>query len=163
MPSQNCNTNSDQLVYLLSAMDSGNLQLDFNVSAQPRPPICEIVFINVQQAAPVPAGRNVNGCRQKINKIKAALKPELDALKAGTPIAGPVDTTPTKKAATPRKCKTKADDEGNEAEITPKKGRGRPKKTVPSPEVEQEQEDLGVKTEVKDEDEDDILKEAEQI
>ncbi|CAN9215463.1 unnamed protein product [Alternaria alternata] len=144
-------TEHEVLVYLLSVIEAGNVQLDYN-------------------NAPVPAGRNVNGCRQKINKTKLALKPEIDALKAGSPIAAAITTptggTPTKKAATPRKRKPKTDDEGNDAEITPKKGRGRPKKKAATPEIEieEDQEDLGIKSEVHGEDEeDDILKEAELI
>ncbi|KAH8634346.1 hypothetical protein IG631_09746 [Alternaria alternata] len=120
------------------------------------------------QIAPVPAGRNVNGCRQKINKTKLALKPEIDALKAGSPIAAAVTTpaggTPTKKAATPRKRKPQTDNEGNTGEVTPKKGRGRPKKNKePTPEAEEDQEDLGIKPEFGEDEVDDILKEAELI
>ncbi|CAN9210095.1 unnamed protein product [Alternaria alternata] len=145
----NAQTNSGQLVYLLSVIEAGNVQLDYNI-------------------APVPAGRNVNGCRQKINKTKLALKPEIDALKAGSPIAAAVTTpaggTPTKKAATPRKRKPKTDNEGNTGEVTPKKGRGRPKKNKePTPEAEEDQEDLGIKPEFGEDEVDDILKEAELI
>jgi hypothetical protein len=126
------------------------------------------LLIDITQIAPVPAGRNVNGCRQKMNKTKLALKPEIDALKAGSPIAAAVTTpaggTPTKKAATPRKRKPKIDDEGNTGEVTPKKGRGRPKKNKePTPEAEEDQEDLGIKPEFGEDEVDDILKEAELI
>ncbi|CAN9312864.1 unnamed protein product [Alternaria alternata] len=142
-------TEHEVLVYLLSVIEAGNVQLDYNI-------------------APVPAGRNVNGCRQKINKTKLALKPEIDALKAGSPIAAAVTTpaggTPTKKAATPRKRKPKTDNEGNTGEVTPKKGRGRPKKNKePTPEAEEDQEDLGIKPEFGEDEVDDILKEAELI
>ncbi|CAN9467830.1 hypothetical protein J4E82_010733 [Alternaria postmessia] len=142
-------TEHEVLVYLLSVIEAGNVQLDYN-------------------NAPVPAGRNVNGCRQKINKTKLALKPEIDALKAGSPIAAAVTTpaggTPTKKAATPLKRKPKTDDEGNTGEVTPKKGRGRPKKNKePTPEAEEDQEDLGIKSEFGEDEVDDILKEAELI
>ncbi|KAL1794387.1 hypothetical protein ACET3X_007808 [Alternaria dauci] len=143
-------TEREFLVYLLSALDSANIQIDYN-------------------SAPVPAGRNANGCRQKINKTKLALKPEIDALKAGLPIAAaftsPVDGSPTKKAVTPRKRKPKADDEGNTGEVTPKKARGRPKKNKePAPKTEEDQQELGVKTEVNSEDKEyDTLKEAESI
>ncbi|RYN19780.1 hypothetical protein AA0112_g10985 [Alternaria arborescens] len=142
-------TEHEVLVYLLSVIEAGNVQLDYN-------------------NAPVPAGRNVNGCRQKMNKTKLALKPEIDALKAGSPIAAAVTTpaggTPTKKAATPRKRKPKTDDEGNTGEVTPKKGRGRPKKNKePTPEAEEDQEDLGIKSEFGEDEVDDILKEAELI
>ncbi|KAH6840477.1 hypothetical protein B0T12DRAFT_400077 [Alternaria alternata] len=142
-------TEHEVLVYLLNVIEAGNVQLDYNI-------------------APVPAGRNVNGCRQKINKTKLALKPEIDALKAGSPIAAAVTTpaggTPTKKAATPRKRKPKTDDEGNTGEVTPKKGRGRPKKNKePTPGAEEDQEDLGIKSEFGEDEEDDILKEAELI
>ncbi|CAN9200955.1 unnamed protein product [Alternaria alternata] len=142
-------TEHEVLVYLLNVIEAGNVQLDYNI-------------------APVPAGRNVNGCRQKINKTKLALKPEIDALKAGSPIAAAVTTpaggTPTKKAATPRKRKPKTDDEGNTGEVTPKKGRGRPKKNKePTPEAEEDQEDLGIKSEFGEDEVDDILKEAELI
>ncbi|KAI4614109.1 hypothetical protein J4E80_006800 [Alternaria sp. BMP 0032] len=144
MPSRNCNANNDQLVYLFTVIEANNVTFDFNI-------------------APVPAGRNVNGCKQKIWKTKNALKPEMDAIKAGVALAGPAEGTPTKKAATPRKRKVKADEDGDDAEVTPKKGRGRPKKKVPVPEAEEEMEDEGVKDEVKDEDDDDILKEADDI
>ncbi|RYN75598.1 hypothetical protein AA0117_g6297 [Alternaria alternata] len=142
-------TEHEVLVYLLSVIEAGNVQLDYN-------------------NAPVPAGRNVNGCRQKINNTKLALKPEIDALKAGSPIAAAVTTpaggTPTKKAATPLKRKPKTDDEGNTGEVTPKKGRGRPKKNKePTPEAEEDQEDLGIKSEFGEDEVDDILKEAELI
>ncbi|RYO48876.1 hypothetical protein AA0113_g9916 [Alternaria arborescens] len=142
-------TEHEVLVYLLSVIEAGNVQLDYN-------------------NAPVPAGRNVNGCRQKMNKTKLALKPEIDALKAGSPIAAVVTTpaggTPTKKAATPRKRKPKTDNEGNTGEVTPKKGRGRPKKNKePAPEAEEDQEDLGIKPEFGEDEVDDILKEAELI
>ncbi|KAI4640028.1 hypothetical protein J4E93_008828 [Alternaria ventricosa] len=141
-------TEHEVLVYLLNVIDTTGVQLDYN-------------------NAPVPAGRNVNGCRQKINKTKVALKPEMDAIKAGVPLAGAADgtptNTPTKKAATPRKRKAKVDEEGNETEVTPKKGRGRTKKKLPTPEIEEDMEGEGVKTEVKDEDDDDILKEADDI
>jgi hypothetical protein len=173
---RNRKTNSGQLVYLLSVIEAGNVQLDYNVSIPVytmKPSVLLLgraLLIDITQNAPVPAGRNVNGCRQKINKTKLALKPEIDALKAGSPIAAAITTptggTPTKKAATPRKRKPKTDDEGNDAEITPKKGRGRPKKKAATPEIEieEDQEDLGIKSEVHGEDEeDDILKEAELI
>ncbi|OAG16631.1 hypothetical protein CC77DRAFT_1098226 [Alternaria alternata] len=142
-------TEHEVLVYLLSVIEAGNVQLDYNI-------------------APVPAGRNVNGCRQKMNKTKLALKPEIDALKAGLPIAAAVTTpaggAPTKKAATPRKRKPKTDNEGNTGEVTPKKGRSRPKKNKePTPEAEEDQTDLGVKPEFGEDEEDDILKEVELI
>jgi hypothetical protein len=135
---RNRKTNSEQLVYLLNVIEAGNVQLDYNVSIPVytmKPSLlllARALLIDITQIAPVPAGRNVNGCRQKINKTKLALKPEIDALKAGSPIAAAVTTpaggTPTKKAATPRKRKPKTDDEGNTGEVTPKKGRGRPLK-----------------------------------
>ncbi|KAB2104279.1 hypothetical protein AG0111_0g7840 [Alternaria gaisen] len=115
-------TEHEVLVYLLSAMESANMQIDFN-------------------SAPVPAGRN-----------------------AGIPITAATEGALSKKPATPRKRKPKADDEDNDAEITPKKGRGRPKKKAATPEIGEDQEDLGIKSEFHGEDEeDDILKEAELI
>ena len=105
------------------------------------------------QTAPVPVGRNVNGCRQKINKLKAALKPEMDALKNGETLPAPAGGSMPKKTATPKKRKGKTDDEGNgDVEASPaKKGRGRPKKKAAEPEVEQDEEvhgddDLDVET-----------------
>ena len=171
---RNRKTNSEQLVYLLSVIEAGNVQLDYNVSIPVftmKPGVLLLgraLLIDITQNAPVPAGRNVNGCRQKINKTKLALKPEIDALKAGSPIAAAVTTpaggTPTKKAATPLKRKPKTDDEGNTGEVTPKKGRGRPKKNKePTPEAEEDQEDLGIKPEFGEDEVDDILKEAELI
>lgn len=127
-------------------------------------PRYKVPLTNVLQSAPVPAGRNVSGCTQKIRKVKNALKAEIDALKAGIPITAATEGALSKKPATPRKRKPKADDEGNDAEITPKKGRGRPKKKAATPEIEEDQEDLGIKSEFHGEDEeDDILKEAELI
>ena len=53
-------------------------------------------------------------------------------MEAGVPVS---EVTP-KKTATPRKRKAKTDEEGGDAEVTPKKGRGRPKKKKsPTPEV----------------------------
>ncbi|KAH6864918.1 hypothetical protein BKA58DRAFT_404716 [Alternaria rosae] len=106
-----------------------------------------------------PAGRNANGFKQKINALKNVLKPEWEATETGTLLS---EITP-KKPATPRKRKTKADEDGGDAEVTPKKGRGRPKKKLPTPAIEDDLGDQGVKEEVKDEDDDDILKEAEDI
>jgi len=76
----------------------------------------------------------------------------------------PVSEVTLKKAATPRKRKAKTDEDGGDAEVTPKKGRGYPKKKKePTPEVEEDLEDEAVKDEVKDDDDDDILKEADDI
>lgn len=72
----------------------------------------------------MPIGRNASGIRQKINKLKNAMRPEIDALKAGEPLAASRDGTP-KKSATGRK--RKAEDAGN-ADGTPKKRGGRKKK-----------------------------------
>ena len=73
------------------------------------------------------------------------------------------EVTP-KKAATPRKRKAKTDEDGGDAEVTPKKARSRPKKKKsPTPEIEEDLEDEHVKEEVQDDDDDDILKEAEDI
>jgi len=57
-----------------------------------------------------------------------ALKPELEAMKAGDPLPA-TDDTP-KKAITPRKRKVKGEDTGD-ADGSPKK-RGRPKKNIKS-------------------------------
>ena len=103
---------------------------------------------NTSQTAPVPSGRNVSGCRQKINKVKVALKPELDALKAGEAIASPAPASPTKKPTTPRKRKTKTDEDGATSEATPKKARGRPKKKAMTP--EEDPENIVVKGECED-------------
>jgi hypothetical protein len=85
------------------------------------------------QNAPAPAGRNTNGCAQKMIKIKNALRAEIDAVKKGesTAIAGGSDATPKKTGG--RKRKTAIDDD---REDTPKK-RGRAKKNA-VPDVEME-------------------------
>jgi hypothetical protein len=49
--------------------------------------MCATRKTNVRQNAPIPAGRNANGCSQKINKMKTTLRADIDALKAGEPIA----------------------------------------------------------------------------
>ncbi|KAH7390590.1 hypothetical protein BKA66DRAFT_568530 [Pyrenochaeta sp. MPI-SDFR-AT-0127] len=103
-------TEHEVLVYLLSAIEHSNLKIDF-------------------AAAPVPFGRNANGCSQKFHRIKHALRSEIDALKSGEPFASSAEGTP-KKTATPRKRKLKGENELNEnADGSPKK-RGRPKKNA---------------------------------
>jgi hypothetical protein len=76
-----------------------------------------------------PANRNANGFRQKINALKNQLKPEWEAMGGSlAALEGTPKGTP-KKSSTPRKRKDKDDDEVScEAEVTPKKPRGRPKK-----------------------------------
>ncbi|KAL6710573.1 hypothetical protein ACN47E_008621 [Coniothyrium glycines] len=118
------------LVYLISAMEHSNWAPDFN-------------------NAPIPVGRNANGIRQKLTKVKHSLRPELDALKAGQPLAVTSEATP-KKTATPRKRKVK--DEG-ETEATPTK-RGRKKKSEVKVEDEAD-EDVKADTPVQGEAEDD--------
>ncbi|KAI8938765.1 hypothetical protein NX059_004631 [Plenodomus lindquistii] len=120
-------TEHEVLVYVLSGMEYSQFKIDYN-------------------NAPIPAGRNANGIRQKINKLLIALKPELDALKAGEPLPT-VEGTP-KKTATPRKRKGKGDDMGD-ADASPKK-RGRAKKNA-TPEVQADDEKMHVKEEVKEE------------
>jgi hypothetical protein len=85
------------------------------------------------QNAPCPAGRNANGCAQKILKIKNALRAEIDAVKKGGSIAtaGASYATPKKTGGRKRKTATDEDSEG-----TPKK-RGRAKKNA-DPEMEAE-------------------------
>ncbi|CAA9956825.1 hypothetical protein PTMSG1_00433 [Pyrenophora teres f. maculata] len=106
--------------------------------------------------APVPEGRNISGCRQKINRIKIALKSEMDALKAGEAIADPAstvaNTSPTKKPVTPRKRKVKTDEADADSEATPKKTRGRPKKQLVAPEVDGDNINVKVDPEVSIED-----------
>ena len=85
--------------------------------------------------------------------LKKTLKPEIDAIKAGTPLTSaattPKKATP-KKSATPRKRKSAGvNGDGDGEEATPKK-RGRPKKVV---ETEEEPGDV-VKEEVKEEESD---------
>jgi hypothetical protein len=91
---------------------------------------------------------------QKINKLKIALRAEIDAVKAGVAIEGAGDATP-KKTATPRKRKGAATATEEDGEGTPKK-RGRSKKNA-VPEVvvkdeakdeQDEDEDVDVKGEV---------------
>jgi hypothetical protein len=85
---------------------------------------------------------------QKINKLKIALRAEIDAIKAGVALEGPVDAT-SKKTATPRKRKgAAAEDDGDG---TPKK-RGRAKK-IAAPEVV-------IKDEVKGEQDEDVKDEV---
>ncbi|KAF2853945.1 hypothetical protein T440DRAFT_496772 [Plenodomus tracheiphilus IPT5] len=116
-------TEHEVLVYVLSGMEHSHFKIDYN-------------------NAPIPAGRNANGIRQKINKMLIALKPELDALKAGQPL--PTTEATPKKTPTPRKRKGKGDDAGD-GDGSPKK-RGRPKKSV-TPKDEVDEEDIPVKKE----------------
>lgn len=103
------------------------------------------------QNAPVPPGRNVSACLQKINKMKNALRAEIDALKTGEPL-------PTSTAeATPRKRKAKAkgeDANGDAADGSPKKrGRGRlSKKKEAEAKAEAEEREERIKSEMMDED-----------
>ncbi|KAH9861586.1 hypothetical protein J1614_011336 [Plenodomus biglobosus] len=100
-------TEHEFLVYVLSAMEHSQLKIDYN-------------------SAPIPVGRNANGIRQKFNKMLIALKPEMDALKAGEPLPN-TESTP-KKTPTSRKRKTKSGDAGD-GDGSPKK-RGHPKKSA---------------------------------
>ena len=128
-------------------MESANWTPDYSVCCLYLSTDTKHPTANTSQTAPVPEGRNANGCRQKINKIKIALKPELDALKAGEAIADPAPASPTKKPTTPRKRKTKTDEDGTTSEATPKKARGRPKKKAVTPEAEEDPENIVVKGE----------------
>lgn len=119
------NTDSAQLVFLLGAIKHHGFQIDYNVSQDLTYVIQNLTF---SQAVPVPAGRNANGIRQKINRMLNAFKPELDALKAGEPLPA-TEGTP-KKTSTVRKRKDKSEDTGD-ADGSPKK-RGRPKKNAKS-------------------------------
>jgi hypothetical protein len=104
--------------------------------------------------APAPAGRNANGCAQKMFKTKNALRAEIDAIKNGDPIeaSAPAESTPKKAASTsktPRKHKGKADGEGD-ANATPSK-RVRKQKGTAAEKIEDDDEPI-IKPEIEDED-----------
>jgi hypothetical protein len=67
------------------------------------------------QTAPAPADRNADGCRQKMNKIKIALRAEIDAIKNRESNEASADITPKKAAGRKRKA-TPTDNDG---ELTP--------------------------------------------
>lgn len=105
------------------------------------------------QNAPVPAGRTISGCTQKINKLRVAMRAEIDAIKAGhaaSATATARDTSPPKKGRAKRKAS-----EDEDVESPPKKKRGGKKKVVSPDVVEEEEEEKGdiyVKSELQDED-----------
>ncbi|KAH8727967.1 hypothetical protein GQ44DRAFT_770026 [Phaeosphaeriaceae sp. PMI808] len=86
------------LVYLLSAIEYSNAKIDY-------------------ANAPAPAGRNPNGCSQKMNKIKIALRAEIDAIKNGGAAEPQTKDTPKKAAGRKRKSAAVEDD----SDISPKK------------------------------------------
>ncbi|KAJ4375078.1 hypothetical protein N0V83_002158 [Neocucurbitaria cava] len=131
-------TEHEMLVYIFSAMEHGNLKIDFN-------------------KAPVPAGRNASGCSQKFGRMVRGLRAEIDALQAGLPLpsttaaaaadGGSGQATPKKVGANAggRKRKAKGEEDGS-----PKKQRGRSKKNAVQ--VEENEEEHLVKREVQDDD-----------
>lgn len=93
------------------------------------------------QNAPVPPGRNPNGCSQKINKVKIALRPEIDALQSGEAFTLPAQGAP-KKPAIPRKRKPKSEEIiKDDVDGSPKKRRAGNKK------VETDSEEVHIKPE----------------
>ncbi|OAL52009.1 hypothetical protein IQ07DRAFT_642892 [Pyrenochaeta sp. DS3sAY3a] len=127
-------TDTQVLAYLLSVIECSKTKLDFN-------------------NAPVPAGRTIGGCTQKINKLRVAMRAEIDAIKAGHAASATAtvgDISPPKKGRAKRKASEDAD-----VESPPKKKRGGKKKAISPDVVEEEEEqkgDIYVKSELQDED-----------
>ncbi|EMD97228.1 hypothetical protein COCC4DRAFT_140280 [Bipolaris maydis ATCC 48331] len=99
------------------------------------------------------AGRTASGFKQKTNKLIRAFRPEWDAMTSGAPAP---QATPKKSPATPRKRKSKVDQEDSEDVPSVKKPRGRPRKKAATPKSEDDEVDLDVKTEPKEETEEQI-------
>jgi hypothetical protein len=83
-----------------------------------------------------------------VDRLKGTLKEDLVALQGGTSMSEEAAANTPKKAATPRKRKTKAD--GDKATPT-KRGRGK-KAPVSETQVEDDEESFTVKEEIKDDD-----------
>lgn len=94
-----------------------------------------VLYIHaLKQNTPLPIGRTVIACQRMVERLKATLKPELEALKGGSAAAVGEDDTPTApNTTTTPKHKADADD----LDVTPTK-RGRKKKidTDAEPETE---------------------------
>ncbi|EUC30662.1 hypothetical protein COCCADRAFT_7334 [Bipolaris zeicola 26-R-13] len=100
------------------------------------------------------AGRTASGFKQKTNKLIRAFRPEWDAMASGAPV--PQATPKKASATTPRKRKSKTDQEdGEDAPPSVKKPRGRPSKKVATPKSEDDEADLDVKAEPKEEEDED--------
>lgn len=119
-------------------------------------------ILTFTQNTPRPGGRSVIACKARVERLVKTLKDDLEALRAGQPIADGDNNTPKKKTAagTPRKRKAKG--EGAEGvNGTPTK-RGRKKKAEVEAEVEigadddDVEEKFQVKTEPKEEEDVDV-------
>ncbi|XP_014553464.1 hypothetical protein COCVIDRAFT_107580 [Bipolaris victoriae FI3] len=101
------------------------------------------------------AGRTASGFKQKTNKLIRAFRPEWDAMASGAPV--PQATPKKASATTPRKRKSKTDQEdGEDAPPSVKKPRARPSKKVATPKSEDDEADLDVKAEPKEEEDKEI-------
>ncbi|KAH8727966.1 hypothetical protein GQ44DRAFT_725006 [Phaeosphaeriaceae sp. PMI808] len=130
-------TDKERLTFLFALVDSSGVK--FNFAATPRP-----------------VGRSVIACQRMVERLKATLKDELEALMAGQPIEGggtskKTGAPRTPKSATKRKNKGQEDANGEEKASPTKRGR---KKKAVTPDVVDNEEDFPVKNEVKEEDED---------
>lgn len=133
-----------------------NITLDWDVRTQAHKETqhAQKAQANPSQGGLYAAGRTASGFKQKTNKLIRAFRPEWDAMASGAPV--PQATPKKASATTPRKRKSKTDQEdGEDAPPSVKKPRGRPSKKVATPKSEDDEADLDVKAEPKEEEDED--------
>ncbi|KAF2789338.1 hypothetical protein K505DRAFT_378288 [Melanomma pulvis-pyrius CBS 109.77] len=118
-------TDRERLVYLVALMETSSPKLDFNNT-------------------PRPAGRSLIACQRMVTRLKTTVKADLEALRAGQPVAAAANGDAaqgkknSKKPRTPKR-KNKANSE--DVQDTSPKKRGR--KADAEPTVKEESDENG--------------------